>query len=121
MLLKRFKNRPFDGCGCTVEVGMPESWCCRGWRCCSELALRFVLEAGRASMKLWMEPLRRGAAEVAEEKEERRRRVFCRVKGPVTVLKARERELECECCEATPKEASLTASSAIVSLTFTSW
>jgi hypothetical protein len=42
----------------TGSEGMPESVCGRGRRCCSVLVLRAVVEEGRLSMKLWMEPLR---------------------------------------------------------------
>src|SRR4051812_745270 len=94
---------------------MPESWCCSGARCWSMLGLRVVLGEGRASMKrLWMEPLRREGPELADEKDESLRRDFWRLNWPVTTPNARERELECECCEA-PQSTyivpSLTASS----------
>jgi hypothetical protein len=96
---------------------MPESWCGRGVRSCSELGLRVALDEGRDSMKLCMDPRRRGAVVVvAEENEDKRRRVFWRVNGPVTTPNARDSELECEWCDApqsTCMSPSLTASSAM--------
>lgn len=79
------------------------------------LDLRVVLDEGRESMKRdCIEPLRREGPGVAEEKEESLRRAFWRVNWPVTTPNARERELECECCEllqSTYSVPSLTASS----------
>lgn len=69
-----------------------------------------------------MDPRRRGA-DVADEKDESRRRVFCRVKLPVTAPKARERELVCEywAAPSTPMEDSLTASRAMPASRVSCW
>jgi hypothetical protein len=79
----------------------------------SVLGLRVEMEEGRPSTRFCIEPRR--AAEVADEMEDMRRRVFWRVKGPVTAPKARDMELACEWVETAPKamEPSRTASSAM--------
>lgn len=66
----------------TGSEGMPESVCGRGRRCCSVLVLRAVVDEGRLSMKLWMDPLRwrDGAEEADDEKEDNLLRLFWRVK-----------------------------------------
>lgn len=122
MLLSRRKGEKVleaEGvdCGCSWKGGMPESWCCRGIRCCSMLGLAWVaLEGGRDSKREWMEPRRRCAG-VAEETDDIRRRVFWRVKLPATAPNAREKELLCECCEepSAAMVASFTASNMFVS------
>lgn len=126
ILLNRLREKVFAArgavCGWDWKAGMPESWCCSGRRWCSVLILRAAPDGGRDSMKLWMEPRRRGAV-VAEEKDDSRRRVFWRVKPPVTAPKARDRELECAWWQAgasSPSEASFTASSA-VAVSLASW
>jgi hypothetical protein len=128
MLLSRLKENVLEAkgafCDCMWKEGMPESWCCRGMRCCSMLGwvLEIALDEGRESRKPCIEPRRRGA-EVAEENEDSRRRVFWRVKLPVTAPNARERELVCEWCE-TPSTAmadSLTASRAMPASRTSCW
>ena len=66
----------------TGSEGMPESVCGRGRRCCSVLVLRAVVDEGKLSMKLWMDPLRwrDGAEEADDEKEDNLLRLFWRVK-----------------------------------------
>ena len=124
MLLSRLKGaKAFELvlCGCSWKVGMPESWCCRGIRCCgccgSMVDLWLALAEGRDSNKECMEPRRRCAG-VAEDTDDMRRRVFWRVKLPATAPNAREKELACECCErpSAAMVASLTASNMLVSL-----
>jgi hypothetical protein len=94
ILLKRLKENGLEPCDWTWKGCMPESVCGRGVRCCSVLFLRVEDEEGMWSIKPCMDP-RRGAVEaVADEKDERRRRVFWRVNWPVIAPNARERELE---------------------------
>jgi hypothetical protein len=123
MLLNRLKEKGFVPCGWTWKGCMPESWCGNGVRSdCASLwwGQRDVWDEGRDSTKLAIDPRRRGAAEVADENDERRRRLFWRVNCPVITPNARDSELECECCEdpmhdpqSTSMEPSLTASSAM--------
>ena len=78
----------------TGSEGMPESVCGRGRRCCSLLGLRGVVDEGRLSIKLWMEPLRwRDGAAEADEKEDSLLRLFWRVKVPAKFPRALESAL----------------------------
>lgn len=100
MELKRLSEKPLlalEGDGVrTGSEGMPESVCGRGRRCCSALGLRVVVDDGRLSRKLWMEPLRwrdEAAEAEDEEKEDSLLRLFWRVKVPAKLPRARDRAL----------------------------